>query len=288
MAAAAASLPRHITTAPKPFRDALLAAKVNDVCAAIWEAGKAGGRTDTYIGIINSQDWAFYLAPCFGLAPGTVNEGSAVATAAKIAKGDFPDDTDVMQNSTSSADATMVKVKKSVLEACYGKGNICYAELDPIKGFDGQSHKALNRWIRENRARLHPGDNFWDKALGFAIQRDKVGYYIRFASTLNLNKGQNAGGGATFVKRQVMQQVYFLGCIKWGFKAVDAPKRAIEDRDLPREWTLFVEKILCRDLKLASISYELIKSRGEDQMSRLTRVGAPIDAGDFKSNAHLV
>ena len=271
MAAAALPLPRKISQAPKTLTDSLKGALVNPVCCDIWQTGRTKGRADTFIGLINSTDWRFYLAPCFGVDAGIVT-GSVKEIADKIAAGDFPDDTDVKANSTSSSDATIVTIKKSALEAVYGKGSICYTELDPVKGFDGKSHQAMHRWVMLHAGTLKSGGSFWNKALGFAIQKDKAGYYIRFASTLNLHPGQNGGGGTTFAKKQVMEQIYFLGCIKWGTKMVDDTRPSNrEPRDLPTEWADFVEKVLARDLELALLGSERIKSRGEGQFSLLTR-----------------
>jgi len=292
-AAAAVALPRRISDASLPLLLALNGARVCPFSVHIWNLGKDGGRTDTFIGLINSINWTFYMAPCFGLAPGTVKGDSKGEIAAKIAKGDFPDDTVVMANSTSSADASMVKITKGELEKCYGKGNVCYTELDNNNSFDGRSHQAMNRWVGVHRVKFGAGEDFWFKALGYAIQRDKDGYYIRFASTLNLYPGQLAGQ-TTFAKKQVVEQVYSCcGLIATGTRTVDAV-RTIEARDLPKEWTEFVENTLCRDLKLAVVGRDLMQSRGDGLKSRRTRIkeatpaAAAGAAGDFESKARLV
>jgi hypothetical protein len=140
-----------------------------------------------------------------------------------------------------------------------------------LKGFDGQSHKSLYRWITNSKATLGIGGSVtWEKLLGFAIQKDTEGYYIRFASTLNEHPGQS-GESPTFIKKQVEEQVYAWFFIPWGTKMVDASNPAREPRDLPKEWSRFVEKVLARDLNLALISRDNIKSRGEGQFSRMTR-----------------
>jgi hypothetical protein len=166
----------------------------------------------------------------------------------------------------------MVLVKKGVLDAAYGVGNVCYVELDPAKGFDGNSHKSLFRWITSSRDTLGiDGTVTWDKLLGFAIQRDNDGYYIRFASTLNERPGQY-GEDPTFVQRQIAEQAHILGCIPWGIRMVDAPPNPQrEPRDLPMQWSRFVEEVLSRDLKLGLISREKIKSRDEEVLTRITR-----------------
>jgi hypothetical protein len=265
-------LPRKISPG---VLDHVKQARVNAHCCAIWKAGRDGGRQDTFIGLIDSTDWAFYLAPCFGIDADDVKRiftgVDKVTTARRISIGDFPGDTDVKSNSTSSSDARMVAIKKSVLDTAYGAGNVCYAELDPVKGFDGQSHKSLYRWITNSKRTLGiEGTVTWDKLLGFAIQKDKDGYYIRFASTLNEHPGQ-MGESPTFVRRQVAQQVYILCCIPWGTKMVDATNPNREPRDLPKAWSRLVETVLARDLRLALLSRGNIQSRGEGQISRMTR-----------------
>jgi hypothetical protein len=248
MSTLAFPLPRKITPdVPKPLRTA----HVDAYCASIWRTGRNKGRGDTFIGLIDTVNWTFYLAPCFGIDAGVVDSGEPAATASLIAKGEFPDTTDVKSNSTSARDATMVTVKKSALESVYGAGNVCYTELDPQKGFDGQSHKALYRWIKNNdRIGVRDGVD-WFKLLGFAIQKDNDGYYMRFASTLNEHPGQTSK--------------YF------SFVKKENPKEGRESRDLPKDWSRFVEEVLGRDLGLALIKRDWIQSRGEEQNSRLTR-----------------
>jgi hypothetical protein len=285
MATLSFPLPRKILA---DFPAQLKMARVNDRCATIWKTGRDRGRQDTFIGLINTTDWAFYLAPCFGIDRGVVTNADPALAARNIATGNFPDTTDVKSNSTSSADAAMVTIKKSVLDAAYGAGNVCYAELDPEKGFDGQSHKSLFRWVNNSTDALGIGGTIdWFKILGFAIQKDTDGYYIRFASTLNEHPGQQ-NGGPSFAAKQIEERLYFLGCIPRGTKMVDAPPSATrEPRDLPKEWSRFVEEVLSRDLELALLSRADIQSRGEGLWSKMTRFthlnahgeGAVLDTG---------
>jgi hypothetical protein len=264
-------LPRKIDDSN---RDQLRVARVNARCAAIWNAGRTGGRQDTFIGLIDTETWTFFIAPCFGVDQGVVDSGSPAATARDIAIGNFPGTTDVKSNSTSARDATMVTVQKSVLDGVYGAGGVCYAELDPVKGFDGSSHKSLFRWINNSTHALGLGGAVnWFKLLGFAIQKDNDGYYIRFASTLNEGPGQQPSDDSpTFAKKpdKVVPRV-ILGCIPAGTKTVSGVNPNREPRDLPKSWSLFVETILARDLGLSLISRESIQSRNEDQFSRMTR-----------------
>lgn len=247
-------------------------ARVNAHCATIWTNGRAAGRSDTFIGLINSVNWEFFLAPCFGIDQGVVTGGDKATLMRNIAIGNFPGTTDVKSNSTSSSDATMVVIKKQVLDTAYGAGNVCYAELDPVKGFDGQSHKSLFRWINASVDTLNlAGRVTWEKLLGFAIQKDKDGYYIRFASTLNLHPGQLVSDAKTFRPKTVEKTNYVLGCIPWGTKTVETSNPHREPRDLPKDWSRFVETILARDLKLSLIARGNIQSRDEDQLSRMTR-----------------
>lgn len=250
----------------------LRTACVNTHCAGIWNAGRHAGRQDTFIGLIDTETWTFFLAPCFGIDQGVVHSGDAQSTLRDIAIGNFPGTTDVKSNSTSARDAAMAVVKKSVLDAAYGAGNVCYAELDPVKGFDGNSHKSLFRWINNSLGTLGVSKVNWSKLLGFAIQKDNDGYYIRFASTLNLYPGQMAGDSTSFAKKpdKVVPKT-ILGCIPFGSKTVSGVNPNREPRDLPKSWSFFVETVLARDLGLALISRESIQSRGENQFSRLTR-----------------
>jgi hypothetical protein len=261
-------LPRRIT--PNVL-DQIKGAHVNAHCCKIWRKGREASRQDTFIGLIDTTDWNFYLAPCFGVDADDVEGGDHDVKIENAVLGDFPDTTDVKSNSTSARDATMVEIKKSALEAAYGKGNVCYVVLDPKKGFDGNSHRALYRWIVNFAKRLGcSGDVEWRKLLGFAIQKDTDGYYIRFASTLNEHPGQYHSGN-TFVPRQFEEQLHILCCIPWGTRMVDAPNPAREPRDLPKAWSRFVEEVLARDLELALIGRDNIVSRDEHQRSRITR-----------------
>ena len=262
--------------------DQLSTAHVNAHCAGIWNAGRHAGRQDTFIGIIDSETWTFFLAPCFGIDQGAVNSGDVQSTLRDIAIGNFPGTTDVKSNSTSARDAAMVVVKKSVLDIAYGAGNVCYAELDPVKGFDGNSHKSLFRWINNSLGTLGVNKVNWNKLLGFAIQKDNDGYYIRFASTLNLYPGQTASDtNTTFAKKpdKVVPKT-ILGCIPFGSKTISGVNPNREPRDLPKSWSLFVETVLARDLGLALISRENIQSRGENQLSRMTRFTQSGHEGD--------
>jgi hypothetical protein len=261
-------LPRKIT--PDIF-DHIRGARVNDHCCKIWRRGRKRDRQDTFIGLIDSTDWSFYLAPCFGVDANAVNGEVNDEKLENAARGNFPDETDVKSNSTSASDTTMVTIKKGVLDEVYGEGNICYVVLDPEKGFDGNSHRALYRWIGFSAKQLSCSGNLeWRKLLGFAIQKDKDGYYIRFASTLNEHPGQYYAGN-TFVPRQVAEQVTILCCIPWGTRMVDAPNPQREPRDLPKRWCRFVETVLARDLELALISRHDIASRGDEHLTRMTR-----------------
>lgn len=144
-------------------------------------------------------------------------------------------------------------------------------QLDPHKGFDGLSHKALYRWINVNKGPLGiSGGVDWYKLLGFAIQKDNDGYYMRFASMLNVHPGQE-GESLSFVKKEIEEKILRLGCIPWGTRTIDRSNPNREPRDLPKDWSRFVEEVLARDLGLSLISRDQIQSRGEDQYSRLTR-----------------
>jgi hypothetical protein len=73
--------------------------------------------------------------PCFGV---DADGGDDDVKLENAAIGNVDDNLEVKSNSTS--DASMVKVKKSVLDNACGKGNVCYLVLDPEPGFEGNSH----------------------------------------------------------------------------------------------------------------------------------------------------
>jgi hypothetical protein len=248
-----------------------LFAKVHSLCVAIWQSGRSAGRNDTFIGLINTNNMLFFLAPCFGVEEGvtrieTAKEkedardlGEAHVLAEKIARGQFSGRRGfVVSSSTSAQSADVKQWTKSEIERVYGPGNVCYVQLKQGEDFrhakfDGQSHKALFRFVNFHTF-IEPQGNWWNKALGFAIQRDAVGYYIRYASTLNERIGQYQGD--TFEPRKTAR-----------------PDR--EPRDLPGQWARFCERILVRDLKL-SLSVEpgefgRMVSRDEHQTTKFSR-----------------
>jgi len=63
-------------------------------------------------------------------------------------------------------------------------------------GLMGNSHPSLGYWIKNNEnIDPKPGGAGWLRtALGFAIQRDNAGYYVRFASGFNQTPGIPSNG----------------------------------------------------------------------------------------------
>jgi hypothetical protein len=249
-----------------------LFAKVHSLCVAIWQSGRSAGRNDTFIGLINTKNMLFFLAPCFGVEEGmtrieTAKEketardlGEAYVITEKVARGQFSGREGFIVSSSTSAQSAVVEMwTKSEIERVYGPGNVCYVQLKAGETFqhakfDGQSHKALYSFLKAHTFIKPDPEGWWNQALGFAIQRDADGYYIRYASTLNERIGQYQGD--TFEPRKTAR-----------------PDR--EPRDLPGQWARFCERILFRDLKLslsnAPGQFERMVSRDEHQRTKLSR-----------------
>jgi hypothetical protein len=228
------------------WRRKTLEAKVHPLCVDLWLRGRAAGRNDSFIGLINSNNLLFFLAPCFGvdsdvaLVPKDSDDKhlpEAHLRPQKIARGEF----DVGKRGSiiqaTSARMKVQKWKKSTIEDVYGAGNVCYV---PLKGedfgtgnFDGWSHQALFRFLK-NHAGFALQGNWWSEALGFAIQREpEVGYFIRYASRLNQLRGQLEGD--PFSARTKEREKH----------------PTVDPRDLPGQWSRLCETILVRDLKLS-------------------------------------
>ncbi|MEZ2347822.1 hypothetical protein [Terriglobus sp. RCC_193] len=249
--------------------------RVAPACINLWQTTLRSGRLDTFIGIIDTQKWICYLAPCFGIVVSNPKETfkQLVDFYNAVRDGVFPPDTPCMANSTSAADKTMVGTPKSELDHIYGAHGVCFVPLDK-PSFDGYSHKAMHRWV----VRYCDDSVKWERCLGFAIQRDATGYYIRHASTLNEFPGQMRESIIpTFQPiKPLMVPNYVCCCIPWG--QVPYVDKTIEPRDLPTEWARLLEGVLERDLGIRITITDLMQSRGEHQLSRRARfvpVAAP-------------
>lgn len=276
MASAATTflLPR---TPPTAAGSAGATMSVDPAGIVLWNKTLISGRMDTFIGIIDTQRWICYLAPCFGIvvkdAKETYKQLDRFYEA--VCKGDLLPGTPCISNSTSGADKTMVETPKSVLDHVYGEHGTCFVPLIEAN-FDGHSHKAMYRWVKEYRDK----SVIWERCLGFAIQRDAASYYIRHASTLNEFPGQVPSKTVTTfqplpVPATIMVPHYVCCCIPWG-----QVSKTIEPRDLPTAWAVLLESTLERSLGIKVTSIDMMQSRGENQMSRRARFipGAPVAA----------
>jgi hypothetical protein len=251
-------LPRKVDV-----NDYLALAHVHPECVRIWKAGRDAGRRDTFIGLIRTDDWTLFLAPCFGLddAETQVPRGDAELKAdweKKISIGEFDKRTRVVgASSTATETSTRIEATRNSLEKVYGTQNVCYVKLDPKKGFDGVSHQSFSRWVNHKFGIDDP--RWWSAALGFGIQVDRTGYFVRFASTLNQKCGQNPGGGDRFQRRMSNKEEH----------------QAREPRDLPKQWALLTERILARDLELAlhepEKKFERMRAQGDEKKTTKLR-----------------
>jgi hypothetical protein len=290
-------------------------------CAALWAANKASRRSDTFIGIIDTDTWTIYLAPCFGvtadealakLVPDDTlanakeqasttrhGPGWGVISRLKTPKSDtiinihavlnpvkarldicnVPDDLKLVASSTSREKDTQHVFTWAVIKGVYGPRGACLVLFEDSKlGFDGKSHQAVKRWVEQHNVIAHPAAGWYSRALGFAIQRDKLGYYVRFSSTLN--KKQGMAGGDTFAGR-----------------VVPGKQAGREARDLPKEWAEKLVTILARDLHMGCFAVQppnpkdkfdstgrnkyfgRMVSRGEGETTKYKRIHDPADFG---------
>jgi hypothetical protein len=266
-------LPRKLTL--YGGADALMRnAHVHPYCVELWDRGRRARRDDTFIGVVNTEDWTLYLAPCFGVDPATVEKLDTalrarereLATGVKdeinkrLARGEIQEMATHVISTSSSVDPVSTSVAIADVERVYGRENMCYVPLDRVKHFDGLSHKALWRWLMEHQ---RIGRTLtWRRCLGWAIQRDRAGYYLRFASSLNEFEGQGIDSPM--------------------FTARSRPRLGREARDLPKQWALFFELVIARDLKLGLLTptkFERVVAHGDDgKSSKITRFQPAGDA----------
>lgn len=170
-------------------------------------------------------------------------EGSFVTEVRKrLAACLVPDDLEVFAGSTSREKDAARSFTWADVKRIYGDCGACLVLIEQQKkGFDGKSHQACSAWVRAV-LRPQPAESWFQRALGFAIQRDRQGYYVRFSSTLNQKLGQ--GGAATFVARDDVEK-----------------KSSREPRDLPKEWSMQLLSVLSRDLKMAYHDFEAPRPR---------------------------
>jgi hypothetical protein len=242
-------LPRKIKTDMSPDAIALRTQtrhwRVHPVCQAIWNTNRELSRNDTFVGLIDTETWVTYLAPTFGVTPdecarslgGKVTGGPPLRDLrerlAKFHK--LPDSLSLVAASTSKQADDALRVTWREVKSVYGTGACLVAFKDDGKGFDGNSHPSLGTWVRFN-IRDRPAAGWIMTALGFAIQRDLAGYFVRFAS------GFNQGAGSQVDRRD--KSTVFADRNK---PALD---RLREPRDLPQEWAEELVRILARDLDM--------------------------------------
>lgn len=263
-------------------------AHVEPTCVLTWGRMRKSGRTDSFIGITDSTTWIFYMAPCAGVDeshPGikAVKESKGPGYLDAVAAGEFDGNTPVMFGNTASASGAFRQniLKKSDLEAIYGNKAVCYVLLDSSQyaksNFDGKSHQACFRWAKKNFGLSY--SIYQEHLLGWAVQKDTTGYFLRFASSLNEVWGQGSVGPdgvrvgtKTFTPRQPRSDRIDIG--KPGDWRPHA-RTAKEPRDLPKTWALFFERIVSRDLVLtlhsASGTFERMTARDEGNTTKLRR-----------------
>jgi hypothetical protein len=250
------------------LEDARTQSHTHGACRDLWKIAQEERPGDAFIGIIDRKDWTFYAAPCFGITRETVRQAfpglDSVDISLRMNSGDIPlslpsdgsgrvmPEVQVVSSPTSGSPDLdrMVPLPLREVLMTYGHNNACIVVLDENGKFDGNSHKAMFSWIK----RQCGTDVVKKQALGFAIQRDQSGYYLRYASSLNEREGQ--GLTETFRESREYRQRH--------------PDR--EERDLPKDWARLAERVLARDLRLAVVSRERIVARDDSKTSKVTRV----------------
>jgi hypothetical protein len=255
---------------------------VDPYCARLWDANRLLQRKDTFIGLLDTTSWTLYIAPCFGVEPQEWQRKLRLPRDTPLTDlrtrfatlRDLPADLELVSGSTSvEADAARSMTLEEVRRT-YALGACIVPWMDETK-FDGHSHRVLALWV-DNHPKINPKPaQFWQRqALGFAIQRDSLGYYVRFASGYNQWPWGAPQGSDTvnirFEKRS-------LRATKAGYN------ERRELRDLPKEWAIKLVEILARDLHLGHFPvpsrldfsekyFEKLISRGESRFSKYKRL----------------
>jgi len=245
--------------------------RVQEESVRAWLVNRMRGRRDTFIGLIDTDTGVLYLAPCFGIRPAEAKR-KLIRANVTVAGGELeqlrrrcgrlheiPDDLELVIGSTAVEDEGSGRATWAEVRAVYER----HALLVPFNeqkgnGFDGNSHPTFRWWIDANTA-PPPADGWWSRALGFGIQVDPLGYYVRFASTLNETPGMSGASTTTFVPR------------------VSDPRDAVfeprdkgatrETRDLPSEWARHLVHVLARDLHVGYFNAEP-PARPDDERDR--------------------
>jgi hypothetical protein len=280
-----AKFPRKLLTGGGPEETALRVDfnkwHVDPYCCLLWTSNRLRGRGDTFIGLLDTQSWTLYIAPCFGVTrrewqtklhladPPLHQLRMRFATCQ-----DLPDDLVVVSGSTSvEADAAR-SLTWGDIRVISGRGACLVPWMDDDRKFDGHSHRVMALWIDNNpNINSKPGENWQGTALGFAIQRDREGYYVRFASGYNQYPwGAPREGDVNIRFAERSSHGKLLG--------YDEDR---ELRDLPKEWAMKFVEILARDLHLGRFPppspldyseayFAKLVSRGEHALSKYKRL----------------
>jgi hypothetical protein len=212
----------------------------------------------------------------FNYPPGT--QGDIGRGRYLLARGLFPDKTPCSSNSTSVVGSEAAISEKRQLDRAYkserfppffnpvvyvGLGEPGSATSYPLS-FDGKSHQAMMGWLGDQNMTFEIEDvgGFWKNALGFAIQRDRTGYYVRYSSALNVERGQPQSSGWSqnpsqwrlqHTQGQIKSATFAPPISKPPAEAGGEAKQTMakELRDLPKQWAELIERTLAKDLKLA-------------------------------------
>jgi hypothetical protein len=278
-------LPRKLLTGQGPeereLRTAFNQWKVDPYCRLLWASNRVRGRGDTFIGLLDTRSWTLYIAPCFGVKPAewqrklhldATEPATPLRTRFAVLR-DLPDNLAIVSGSTSvEADAART-LTLSEIRPIYGPG-ACLVPWTDHRGFDGHSHRVMGLWVENNpNISPKPGEHWQATALGFAIQRDKEGYYVRFASGYNQWPWGSPQGGDVnirFAKRSSHGKL--LGY-----------DQDHELRDLPKEWAMKLVEVLARDLHLGNFQrpspleysepyFGKLVSRGEHALTKYKRL----------------
>jgi hypothetical protein len=287
--------PRKLTTggtaAARNLQAQLGNWRVDPICADLWHTNRAIRRNDTFIGLLDTATWVLYVAPCFGVTPEQARARGLVPAGTRIqSRGEahrtlqealskyqivppaldpppnlhLPRDLDLVIGSTSrERDAARTTTWRDVMPdyatgaAVHGNGAclVAFTDVPADRGFDGNSHQALECWVRNN-IRPPVAPTFKRDALGFAIQRDALSYFVRFASSFNQEEWGATGSDVNVV---------------FGTHAPAARDRGREIRDMPKEWAKHLVKVLARDLHLGYLEREKPGTFGGDERTNHPR-----------------
>jgi hypothetical protein len=227
----------------------------------LWVASRNLRPKDTFVGLVDVNRWVVYIAPAFGIDNDLLklrwNDNKKAAEQEVTIDGNVKKimEDEVRISCTSNEEVRDSKVRVAEVEKVYEEGRACYIVLMDKNQFDGRAHRALSYWVHRNEDKkfdLH-------SALGFSIQRDQTGFYIRYVSNLNDKQGNDD------VARLLT------------FTARKSPRNDRTVRDLPKDWALSLEQVLERQLGLSIVranpgKFDRIKSTGENSLtSKISR-----------------